>query len=73
LSALDEVLIRMRLTALNQNRITMSFEYWRKTDGNEDLVARGEQRVVCMMKEGKRLEPAPIPRSLREALEAYAE
>jgi hypothetical protein len=25
------------------------------------------------MKEGKRLEPAPIPRSLREALEAYAE
>ncbi|HEU4388949.1 MAG TPA: acyl-CoA thioesterase, partial [Blastocatellia bacterium] len=73
LAALDEVLIRMRLTSLNQNRITMLFEYWRQADGKEELVARGEQQVACMMKEGQRLEPAPIPKALREALEAYAE
>jgi enediyne core biosynthesis thioesterase len=73
LSAMDEVLIRMRLASLTQNRITMLFEYWRRGDGDEQLVARGEQQVACMLKAGKRLEPAPIPKSLREALQAYAE
>jgi enediyne biosynthesis thioesterase len=73
LFALDEVLIRMKLTSLTQNRITMLFEYWRNSADGEELVARGEQQVACMMKEGKRLEPAPIPKSLREALQAYAE
>jgi enediyne biosynthesis thioesterase len=73
LFALDEVLIRMRLTSLTQNRITMLFEYWRNSEDGEELVARGEQQVACMMKEGKRLEPAPVPKSLREALQAYAE
>src|SRR5262249_50070130 len=65
-SALDELSIRMSLASLAQNRITMVFEYWRLADGREELVARGEQQVVCMMKEGERLEPAPIPKTLRE-------
>jgi len=71
-SALDELSIRMSLASLAQNRITMVFEYWRLADGGEELVARGEQQVVCMMKEGERLEPAPIPKTLREALQEYA-
>src|SRR6185295_14613404 len=33
LSAFDELLIRMRLGDVRQNRITMLFEYWRRTPG----------------------------------------
>ncbi|HJQ69026.1 MAG TPA: acyl-CoA thioesterase [Blastocatellia bacterium] len=72
LSAFDEIVIRMRLAGLGQNRVTMSFEYWRTND-NEELVARGEQQIVCMRREGKRLEPAPLPKTLMKALELYAE
>ena len=31
LVAFDEVILRMRLGELGQNRITMNFEYWRRT------------------------------------------
>lgn len=69
LAAFDEVLVRMSLAELLQNRITLAFEYWR----GEELVARGEQQVACMKREGERLSSAPVPPSLREALVAYAE
>ena len=72
LSAFDEVVIRMRLGALRQNRITMLFEYWRQGAGGEELAARGEQQVACMQREGERLLPAPVPPRLREALMEYA-
>ena len=72
LSAFDEVLIRMRLGELSQNRITMLFEYWRVKDGREELVARGEQQVACMKRDGATVLPTPVPRSLREALQPYA-
>ena len=72
LSAFDEVLIRMRLGALVQNRVTMNFEYWRTTASGEELVARGEQQIACMTRRGEKLEAAPIPRTLAEALRAYA-
>jgi len=72
LNAFDEVLIRMRLGALAQNRVTMSFEYWRSVNGDEELVARGEQQIACMMREGEGLEAVPVPRALREALRAYS-
>jgi len=72
LNAFDEVIIKMRLVDLAQNRITMSFEYWRSAVGNaEEIVARGEQQIVCMQRSGSGLEPAPIPRGLVEALRAY--
>jgi len=73
LSAFDEILIRMRLKAIAQNRVTMSFEYWRHTNGKEELIARGEQQIVCMRREGNRLEPIPLPKTLKEALQSYAE
>lgn len=72
LTAFDEVIIRMRLGALMQNRITLLFEYWRCTSGHEELVARGEQQVACMRQEGERLVPTPVPEALREALQPYA-
>lgn len=73
LSAFDEVIVRMRLKAIAQNRVTMSFEYWRRADGEEELIARGEQQIVSMRREGKRLEPVPLPKTLKEALQVYAE
>ena len=69
LAAFDEVMVRMSLAELLQNRITLAFEYWR----GEELVARGEQQVACMKREGEKLLPAPVPPTLREALAAYAE
>jgi enediyne biosynthesis thioesterase len=68
LVAFDEIILRMRLGELAQNRITMNFEYWR----GEELVARGEQQVACMQREGKQVVPVPVPTQLREALREYA-
>lgn len=68
LFAFDEISLRMRLGDLTQNRITMNFEYWR----GEELVARGEQQVACMQREGKQVVPVPVPTQLREALREYA-
>ena len=68
LVAFDEVVLRMRLGGLTQNRITMNFEYWR----GEELIARGEQQVACMQREGEQVVPVPVPAQLREALREYA-
>lgn len=67
LNAFDEVLIRMRLGELTQSKITLLFEYWR----GEELVARGEQQVACFRREGDKLVPTPVPKSLRAALRTY--
>jgi enediyne biosynthesis thioesterase len=72
LFVLDELVIRMRLGSMSQNRIAMDFEYWRQAGGREELVARGEQQVACMRREGVKLLPAPVPERLREALSEYA-
>ena len=71
LSAFDEVVVRMRLGAMTQSRISMLFEYWRRRDGAEELVARGEQQVACLRREGGRLVAAPVPAALRAALAPY--
>ena len=73
LMAFDEVIVRMRLAELVQNRLTLTFEYWRRQADGEQLVARGSQQVACMRRDGDKLSPAPVPQSLREALAAYAE
>lgn len=72
LVAFDEVILRMRLGELGQNRITMNFEYWRYNAAGEELVARGEQQVACMQREGEQVVPVPVPTQLREALREYA-
>lgn len=73
LYAFDEVLIRMRLGELTQSRITLLFEYWRVSKGGEELIARGRQQVACLRREGEKLSPTPVPKSLREALGPYGE
>ena len=71
LAALDELVIRMTLVSQAQNRVTMGFEYFRIRDRREELVARGEQQVACMTRDGRSMVPAPIPRELVEALRPY--
>jgi len=71
LFAFDQVIIRMRLGQLTQNRITMLFEYWRQATHGEELVARGEQQIACMKRTGEKLVPTPVPKSLQDSLEPY--
>jgi|ERR1044072_1891885 enediyne biosynthesis thioesterase len=73
LAAFDELIIRMRLGALTQNRIDMLFEYWRRKAETEELVARGEQQVACMQREGDRVVPLLVPQELRDALKPYSQ
>lgn len=72
LEAFDQLVVRMRLGEVVQNRITLNFEYWRQNADGEELVARGEQTVACLRREGGRTVPTPIPTPLREALKPYA-
>lgn len=69
LVAFNEITVRMRLAEQVQNRIKLVFEYWR----GAELVARGEQQIACMKREGEKLSPTPVPSTLRAALAAYAE
>ena len=71
LEAFDEVVVRMRLGGAAQNRLTLLFDYFRVTDDGEELVARGEQQVACMRREGRATVATPIPAELREALRPY--
>jgi enediyne biosynthesis thioesterase len=76
LQAFDEVLVRMRLAGMAQNRITLHFEYWRRApSGEEELVARGEQQIACMRRDaaaGGAMVATAVPAALREALRPYA-
>jgi enediyne biosynthesis thioesterase len=69
LFAFDEIVVRMRLADITQNRMTMAFDYIR----GDEVVARGEQQIACMRREGSRSVPTPIPSTLREALRGYSD
>jgi enediyne biosynthesis thioesterase len=73
LSAFEEIIVRMRLVSMIQNRLELEFEYWRAAvDGNgEELVARGRQGIACLRRTGDGTLPEPIPDELREALRPY--
>jgi len=72
LGASDEVIVRMTLGELAQNRITMVFEYHRAGgDGDGELVARGEQVVKTMRRLGNGITAIPVPPALCAALEPY--
>ena len=72
LAALDRVVVRMSLAELSQSRVTMRFDYLRAGPEGETPVARGEQQVACLRRDGQSLAPAAVPDELRAALEPYA-
>jgi enediyne biosynthesis thioesterase len=71
LRAFDEVIVRMRLASMTQNRLELDFEYWRTDRGGEELIARGHQGVACLRRVGDQTAPTPVPDELREALRPY--
>jgi enediyne core biosynthesis thioesterase len=74
LAAFDEVAIRMSAASMTPSRLTMTFQYFRLgRDGQEELVAEGEQEIACLERRGERMEPAPLPQPLRDAVELYME
>lgn len=71
LAAFDELTVRMRLGGIVQNRIALEFEYVRTSGPGEETVARGQQEVACLVRQGKRAAPTPIPDELVAALRPY--
>lgn len=69
--AFDEIIVRMRLGELTQNRMRLLFDIYRHAGGKDELAARGEQQIICMQRDGEHLTPAQIPETLREALRRY--
>ena len=67
LSAFDEVIVRMRLKDIIQNRVQMKFEYARA----DQVVARGEQHIACMRRVAGRMTPTRVPAELERALTPY--
>jgi enediyne biosynthesis thioesterase len=63
LHAFDVVTIRMRLQEMTEGRLTLDFEYWRTGPDDDELVARGEQRLACMRRENGLLSACPLPGS----------
>lgn len=69
LVAFDQVLVRMRLRGLTQGRLSLRFDYFRVSSGTEQLVARGEQEIACMRRDGQqRLVPSSWPASFAAAV-----
>ncbi|MEV5569956.1 acyl-CoA thioesterase [Spirillospora sp. NPDC052269] len=72
LSAFDHVSVRMTLSELEDNRVTMGFDYYRTGGGPALLAARGAQTIACMARTPSGLAPAAIPDDLLLALRPYA-
>lgn len=71
LKVFDEVVVKMSLESVQQNRIRMAFEYY-KTGGNkEQLVASGLHETGCFRRADHGLETIPVPPPLAKALEEY--
>jgi enediyne biosynthesis thioesterase len=73
ITAFDELAVRMRLEELTQTQIEFAFDYVKLKDGQETLVARGRQRIVCMRGPNTQTVPSRVPVELRDALAPYGE
>ncbi|MEA2128473.1 MAG: enediyne core biosynthesis thioesterase [Solirubrobacteraceae bacterium] len=71
LVAFDQVSVRMGLGDVALNRLDLHFEYVRVAPGPEELVARGEQQLAWLQRDGERFVPRRVPESLLTAIEAY--
>lgn len=73
ITAFDELSIRMRLEELTQTQVQFAFDYVQVTGGQENLIARGRQRMACMRGPNTNTVPARVPEALRTALAPYAD
>lgn len=68
LYAFDQVLLHMRLGEQRQNRMTLTFAYWRVSGDERTLIAKGQQQVAAMRKVDEQMRPIPFPKPLMDAL-----
>lgn len=71
LEAFDEVAVRMHLVEASRSQLEFRFDYVKLGAETEALVARGQQRIVCMRGSNKNTRPTEIPAGLRAALDNY--
>ena len=71
LRAFDQIIIRMRAGSVSQNKVIMLFDYLKVHSGSEELIAKGEQQIACMIKTESGVIPTPIPQVLLTALADY--
>jgi enediyne core biosynthesis thioesterase len=71
ITAFDLLSVRMRLEELTQTQIEFSFDYVKITDGVQNLVATGRQRIACMRGANNDTVPTRVPAELRDALVPY--
>jgi enediyne core biosynthesis thioesterase len=72
ITAFDDLSVRLSLEDLTQTQIQFTFDYVKLSDGWEQLVARGRQRIACMRGPNTQTVPARVPAALRRALEPYS-
>ncbi len=70
-TAFDELSVRMRLSELARTQIEFRFDYVHLTDGREQLVAHGKQRIACMRGPNYATTPVRVPTELCTALAPY--
>jgi len=71
ITAFDLLSVRMRLEELTQTQIEFAFDYVKITDGVQNLVATGRQRIACMRGSNNDTVPTRVPAALRDALVPY--
>ena len=71
-SALDEVIVRMRLSKFRGGRMSLEFTYV-KADRPDEIVATGAQEVYCKARRGEAWFPRPFPAPLVTALMKFAD
>jgi enediyne core biosynthesis thioesterase len=69
--AFDEIAVRMRLAELTQTQVAFTFDYVRLCEEAEELVARGQQRVLCVRADDGGMKPARVPPAFRQALTPF--
>lgn len=67
----DEIVVRMWLEELVQNRIALWFEYERQSGDRTELIATGSQQIACMSRRNGALRAVPVPQALADALKPY--
>jgi enediyne biosynthesis thioesterase len=73
ITAFDDLSVRMSLEELTQTQIQFTFDYVKLgTEGFEQLVARGRQRIACMRGPNTATVPSRVPATLKKALEPYS-
>lgn len=79
-TALDDLVIRLRLDKLMQTQVVMQFDYLQicpdqedGSSGEEILIARAKQHIAFMRGDGEDAEPVEVPNELKHALDHFPE